>query len=94
MYIFVVIAALEPRHQKQSIAGIRADRCRATQHRLHVIERIVALPRELVRSLPFLFRHAGVWHAHVIEVVLVQVRIERGADTKELEMVLRSRQRR
>ena len=65
--------------QEQRVAGVRSGRGHAAQHRLDMIGRVVALPCELIGALPLLPRHPRMRGADVIEVVLVQVGVERSA---------------
>ena len=94
MDVLEIDAALEPRDQEQRVAGVCSHRGDAAQHRLDVLGRVVALPRQPVGALPLRMRHERMRGGDMIEVVLVHVRIDRRAGAVELEVVLRAGQRR
>ena len=82
-------------HVIRNSALLRAPRRhRAAQHRLDVLERVIALPGQPVGVVPFRARHARMCGADVIEVVLVEVGSSARPARKKLQMILRARQRR
>ena len=94
MHLLEIDAALEPSEQEQRVARVGSHRSQAAKHGLDMIDRVVALPCALIGVLPLLPRHPRVSGGHVIEVVPVQVGIERGAGLHQPAVVLAARQRR
>ena len=59
-----------------------------------MVDRVVVVPRHLIRAGPFLARHLRVRGGDVIEVVAVEVLVHRHAGLEQLLVVLGARQRR
>ena len=94
MNSFNVNAAFEPDNKEQSFAGTGAGRHRPPQHRLDVRVRVVSLPRRVIDPLPLVARHARVARGHVIQVVLVHVRVHPDAGFVQSLMIFGAGQRR
>src|SRR5215831_4202471 len=94
VHLLEIDAALEPGEQEQRVARVGSHRSHPAKHGLDMIDRVVALPCALIGALPLLLRHSRVRGGDVIEVVRVQVGVERHAGLYQPAVVLRARQRR
>src|SRR6185437_7488892 len=84
---------LEPGQREQHVAE-GAQRGGAAHDALAVRDGVVALPGFLVGVGPFFARHARMFGADVMQVVVVEVGLEEGAGAEEFLVILRTGKRR